>query len=83
MKIVLDNLIRVICMFSGLRAILSRKFSPRTTGTDFYEARDEASVTLLSYHDFFVREILLFFFFFSFSFFPPEWKRNARGLMNV
>lgn len=66
-------------MFSGLRAILSRKFSLRTTDTDFYEAR-EVSVTLLSYHDFFVREILLFFFLFLFS---PEWERNARGLMNV
>lgn len=65
MKILLDNLIRVICMFSGLRAILSRKFSLRTTDTDFYEAR-ELSVTLLSYHDFFVREILLFFFLFLF-----------------
>lgn len=65
MKILLDNLIRVICMFSGLRATLSRKFSLRTTDKDFYEAR-EVSAMLLSYHDFFVREILLLF---SFSFF--------------
>lgn len=81
MKILFDNLIRVICMFSGLRATLSRKFSLRTTDKDFYEAR-EVSVTLLSYHDFFVREILLLFFLFFF-FFLPERERNARGLMNV